>query len=81
VQNFARKIPEPSLTENDKVFVKTLDDVIEKYISLLEKVKLKDALRETMSLSSIGNKYFQDNKVYFFLVLLFIILLFICLFL
>jgi methionyl-tRNA synthetase len=60
--NFAGKIPQPDLLDSDKAFVKVIDEHIAKYIALLEKVHIKDALREVMAISFAGNKYAQDNQ-------------------
>jgi len=61
-QNFSGKIPQPTLLEEDGTFVRAIDDFIGKYIALMDRVKIKDSLRELMNISSLGNKYFQDNK-------------------
>jgi len=61
-QNFEGKIPKPDLTEADHAFVRSVNEIIASYIAALEKVKIKDALREVMNISFLGNKYTQDNK-------------------
>ncbi len=64
-QTFGSKIPqpEPEFNDLDKTFVSSVNEALERYIALLEKVHLKDALREVMNISFLGNKYTQDNKV------------------
>lgn len=62
-QFFEGKIPEPgTFNDQDKAFIKSVNDKIGYYIQHLEKVKIKDALREVMEISAEGNKYAQDNK-------------------
>lgn len=61
-QYFGYKIPEASLLDEDRALVKAVEEVIVRYVELLEKVKIKDALREIMNISFLGNKYVQDNK-------------------
>ena len=62
-QYFDYKIPEPTLREDEREFIEKVERGITEYISLLEKVKIKDALHEIMKLSFVGNKYIQDQKV------------------
>ncbi len=66
--NFGGKVPQAgaegaaALNDADLAFIagqKTLADAI---TADLEKVRLKDALHRTMSLSKNANRYFQDNK-------------------
>ncbi len=50
------------LSKNDNYLTTQINSTIDKTKVHMEDVKLKDALTEIMKLSSIGNKYFQDNK-------------------
>eukprot|EP01111_Echinosteliopsis_oligospora_P003841 TRINITY_DN1602_c0_g2_i2.p1 TRINITY_DN1602_c0_g2~~TRINITY_DN1602_c0_g2_i2.p1 ORF type:complete len:774 (-),score=199.10 TRINITY_DN1602_c0_g2_i2:89-2410(-) len=61
-QFFANTIPEYELNEEDKEFIKQINEQITKYNHALEKVRLKDGLKEVMFISALGNKYIQDNK-------------------
>lgn len=57
------KIPQEfNLLDSDKEFIKEVEQGIERYVDLLEKVKIKDGIKEIMNLSFLGNKYWQDNK-------------------
>jgi len=51
---------EPGDKENQ--FIVQIRDQESKITNLLEKVKIKDALKETLTLSSLGNKYFQEAE-------------------
>lgn len=51
---------EPGDKENQ--FIIQVRDYESKITSLLEKVKIKDALKEILNLSSLGNKYFQEAE-------------------
>ncbi len=51
---------EPGDKENQ--FIIQIRDQESKITNLLEKVKIKDALKETLTLSSLGNKYFQEAE-------------------
>ena len=46
--------------EADAVFIKTLLNQFNQYVTLMEDVKLKDALKLTMDYSSQCNTYYQD---------------------
>ncbi|OHD80688.1 MAG: hypothetical protein A2355_03430, partial [Spirochaetes bacterium RIFOXYB1_FULL_32_8] len=46
----------------DEKFHKQVSEQVDKIISLYEKVELREALREILKLSDIGNKYFQSKE-------------------
>lgn len=48
--------------EEIKKFLKITHDYVQKYISLLEGVKIKEGLKLVIELSEEGNKFFQDLK-------------------
>lgn len=43
-------------------FLNNVQEKLTEYINTLNKVEIKDGLRVAMSISSIGNKYLQDNE-------------------
>jgi len=53
---------ESDLHEADAKFLKDLKALFEKYIQLMEDVKLKDGIKTAMEYSSVCNVYFQENK-------------------
>ncbi len=60
-----RKIKKPlekEFTELDKNLLKKTKEKFSKIENYLEKVQLRNAFLEILSLSSIGNKYFNDNE-------------------
>jgi methionyl-tRNA synthetase len=56
------EIPTYELGESEKNSIVQIRDYENKITSLLEKVKLKDALKEILNLSSLGNKFFQEAE-------------------
>ncbi len=57
------RIPKPGeMDETDEKFKKIIEDVPQKVGSLLEEVKIRDALAELMKLAIEGNKYFQSKQ-------------------
>jgi len=52
-------VPEPELGDEEKKFVALIRDQENKITGLLDKVKLKEALKEILVLCSEGNKFFQ----------------------
>ncbi len=59
---FKLKIPDPKLNAKDKQFIKAVEKQVEKYDQLMEEVKLKESLEALLHLSSMGNKYFQEQE-------------------
>lgn len=53
---------EGELHETDATFFNDLKALFEKYINLLEDVKIKDGMKTAMELSSRCNVYFQENQ-------------------
>lgn len=51
-----------NLQQADSEFIGKLQAHSLRYIELMEKLKLKDALRKAMDFSSECNLYFQENK-------------------
>lgn len=56
------EIPAYELGEAEKSLIVQIRDYENKITNLLEKVKLKDALKEILNLSSLGNKFFQEAE-------------------
>ncbi len=59
---FDSKIPDSDLQEKDKVLFAEVEKQVNLASSLLEQVKERDALKELMQISRLGNQYFQDNQ-------------------
>ena len=53
------KVPDYDLEEKEKEFLDLVRDQENKITNLLDKVKLKDALKEILALCANGNKFFQ----------------------
>jgi methionyl-tRNA synthetase len=54
------RVPEAKLDENDKKFLENVRKEIKKTTELLEDIQLKDALKNIMHISKLGNQYFQE---------------------
>lgn len=52
-------IPAPDLGEDEKKMVNYIREQVNKITSLLDKVKMKEALKELMTLCAEGNRFFQ----------------------
>ncbi|XP_071941977.1 methionine--tRNA ligase, cytoplasmic-like [Antedon mediterranea] len=61
-KNFNSIVPEMVLSEDDKNVIVSVTQELKIYIELLEKVKIRDALRQILSISRIGNQHLQANK-------------------
>ncbi|MBU4242032.1 MAG: methionine--tRNA ligase [Nanoarchaeota archaeon] len=59
---FKGVLPEVKLNVKDKTFIKQVEKQVDNYITLMDEVKLKESLEALLHLSSLGNKYFQDNE-------------------
>lgn len=59
---FDSKVPDGKQQEKDAVFLEELKKTKDKITDLLEKVEIKEALREIMHFSKLGNQYFQENE-------------------
>lgn len=58
---FGGKVPKKQLTEKDDKLINDVSSQIARVIELLDGVKERDALKEIMQISRLGNQYFQDN--------------------
>ncbi|MEK6887852.1 MAG: methionine--tRNA ligase [Candidatus Aenigmatarchaeota archaeon] len=61
-KNFNGLVPEATLGEKERELQWHLEKTINKVKELIDDVKLREALREILSLASATNKYFQDQK-------------------
>jgi methionyl-tRNA synthetase len=57
---FDGKIPKADIEEKDKLVLQKIKNSQSKVKELLEKVEIKEALKEIMTISKIGNQYFQE---------------------
>ncbi|EEC03684.1 methionyl-tRNA synthetase, putative, partial [Ixodes scapularis] len=60
--NFGGIVPELQLLEEDKVVIAKVASLVEHYVSLMDKVRLRDSIRCILSVSKVGNQYIQFNK-------------------
>lgn len=58
---FDGKIPKAELGASDKNFIKKAEKEEKKALELLDKIELKDALKQIMQISKLGNQYFQEK--------------------
>jgi methionyl-tRNA synthetase len=61
-RHFGGTVPKPNLDETDKTILAETDEIVRKTEESLEEVKLQEALRHAISLSHLGNRYFNDKK-------------------
>ncbi len=61
-RHFDSTVPQPSLDENDKAILKETQEIVKKTAASLEEFKLQEALRHTISLSHLGNRYFNEKE-------------------
>ena len=60
--NHGSVIPEPELNDDDKRFIESTAERIDKVTKLLSTISLKEALKEIMAISKSGNQYFQESQ-------------------
>lgn len=61
--NFNSVVPEPdTLSAKDKTVFKKISEKKKNIQKLIYDYKFRDALKEALELSAVGNKYFQDKK-------------------
>lgn len=60
--NFNGEIPEINLSDSDKLLIAQINREIEQYISLMDKTRLRDAIRPILTISRLGNQHMQANK-------------------
>ncbi len=60
--NFEGKIPEINLELKDKSFLDEVKKIEENIWNLVESLNIKEALKEIMHISRLGNQYLQENE-------------------
>lgn len=55
-------VPLVKLEKTDKHFLKEVQEAEDRAKQLFEEIKLKDALKEVMAISKLGNQYFQQQE-------------------
>ncbi|CAG0917660.1 unnamed protein product [Notodromas monacha] len=61
-KNFGGVVPEMELSEENAVAAARVQKLLESYVDLFEKVKLRDALRVVLAVSKVGNQLMQASK-------------------
>jgi methionyl-tRNA synthetase len=62
-RHFDSKVPQPnSLDEKDKAILEETKEIVNKTAESLEDFKLQEALRHAISLSHLGNRYFNEKE-------------------
>ncbi|CAH1772664.1 unnamed protein product [Owenia fusiformis] len=61
-KNFDSVIPEITPTQEDSELMAYITRELHSYIDNLEKIKIKDGLRNILSISKLGNQYIQAHK-------------------
>jgi len=56
------EIPEVKSDKRDEKLIKEVNDEIKKTTELLDDIQLKDALKNIMHISKLGNQYFQETE-------------------
>ncbi|MDO8741220.1 MAG: methionine--tRNA ligase [Candidatus Woesearchaeota archaeon] len=59
---FDGKISKAGLRASDKDFFKKIEREEKKALELLDKIELKESLKQIMSISKFGNQYFQEKE-------------------
>ncbi|XP_062603624.1 methionine--tRNA ligase, cytoplasmic-like isoform X3 [Saccostrea cucullata] len=60
--NFGGEIQEMNLTEEDFHLLALVNRELQTYIDNMEQIKLRDSIRNILSISRLGNQYMQANK-------------------
>jgi methionyl-tRNA synthetase len=61
-RHFDNTVPKPSLDETDKAILSETNEIVKKIKGSLEEFKLQEALRHVISLSHLGNRYFNEKE-------------------
>jgi methionyl-tRNA synthetase len=61
-RHFDSTVPKPSLGETDKAILAETNEIVKKTEGSLEEFKLQEALRHAISLSHLGNRYFNEKE-------------------
>ncbi|XP_066029111.1 methionine--tRNA ligase, cytoplasmic-like [Pocillopora verrucosa] len=60
--NFDGSIPAMELTDDDKKFIALINKELKTYIDNLEKIRLREGLKDVLNISKLGNQYIQSNQ-------------------
>ncbi|XP_071510373.1 methionine--tRNA ligase, cytoplasmic-like [Diadema antillarum] len=61
-KNFDGKIPELKLESEDERLIAEVNRELKHYVALLERVKIRDALKHILNISRLGNQHIQASK-------------------
>lgn len=61
-RNYESTIPEAVLEEKDEALLEDIRRIEKKIANLIETIDIKEALKEIMHISKLGNQYLQDNE-------------------
>ncbi|MGV8171268.1 MAG: methionine--tRNA ligase [Candidatus Woesearchaeota archaeon] len=61
-RNYDSTIPEAILEEKDLALLEDIRTIEKKIANLIETIDIKEALKEVMHISKLGNQYLQDNE-------------------
>jgi len=61
-RNYESTIPEAILEEKDEALLEDIRAMEKKIANLIETIDIKEALKEVMHISKLGNQYLQDNE-------------------
>jgi methionyl-tRNA synthetase len=61
-RNYESTIPESSLEDKDQALLEDIRAIEKKISNLIETIDIKEALKEVMHISKLGNQYLQDNE-------------------
>jgi methionyl-tRNA synthetase len=61
-KSFDSKIPEGTLSDTDKSVIEEIAGIEKNIEKALENINIKEALKEIMHISKIGNQYLQENE-------------------
>ncbi|PFX24554.1 Methionine--tRNA ligase, cytoplasmic [Stylophora pistillata] len=60
--NFDSCIPAMALTDEDKKFIALINKELKTYIDNLEKMRLREGLKDVLNISKLGNQYIHSNQ-------------------
>jgi methionyl-tRNA synthetase len=61
-RHFDSTVPNPILGETDKAILAEINEIVKKTEGSLKEFKLQEALRHAISLSHLGNRYFNEKE-------------------
>ena len=60
--NYESTVPKIALEKKDIEFIEQTNIELRKFITLMEKIKLREGLKQVLAISSLGNSYFQSGE-------------------